>query len=168
MVVNIDDMSVLLRRRIEAGVLGPVFKAFAEEVGIDRAREVMGKAIVQIAREQGRALAQRSGSNDLTAFASAREPWTRDDALESEVLEHSDTGFSFNVTRCRYADMYREMGLSELGFILSCGRDFALSQGFSPDIKLTRTQTIMQGASHCDFRYKLQPRGESDDGADDR
>ena len=23
-----------------------------------------------------------------------------------------------------------------------------------PDIKVTRTQTIMQGASHCDFRYK--------------
>jgi hypothetical protein len=30
--------------------------------------------------------------------------------------------------------------------------------GFGPDIKLTRTQTIMQGASHCDFRYtRIKP-----------
>jgi len=27
---------------------------------------------------------------------------------------------------------------------------------FGSDIKLTRTQTIMQGASHCDFRYRRQ------------
>ena len=26
-------------------------------------------------------------------------------------------------------------------------------RGFNPDLKLTRTQTIMQGASHCDFRF---------------
>ena len=30
MTFNIDEMSVLDRRRIEAGVLGPVFRAFAE------------------------------------------------------------------------------------------------------------------------------------------
>jgi hypothetical protein len=24
-------------------------------------------------------------------------------------------------------------------------------------MKLTRTQTIMSGASHCDFRYRLEP-----------
>jgi hypothetical protein len=28
-----------------------------------------------------------------------------------------------------------------------------MAEGFGPDIQLTRTQTIMQGASHCDFRY---------------
>jgi hypothetical protein len=25
--------------------------------------------------------------------------------------------------------------------------------GFNPDLKLTRTQTVMEGASHCDFRF---------------
>jgi hypothetical protein len=27
-------------------------------------------------------------------------------------------------------------------------------------VQLTRTQTIMQGASHCDFRYKLKREKE--------
>ena len=32
--------------------------------------------------------------------------------------------------------------------------DFPMAEGFGPDVELTRTQTIMQGASHCDFRYR--------------
>jgi L-2-amino-thiazoline-4-carboxylic acid hydrolase len=32
--------------------------------------------------------------------------------------------------------------------------DFPFAEGLGPDIKFTRTQTIMQGASRCDFRYK--------------
>src|SRR6476620_505811 len=31
-----------------------------------------------------------------------------------------------------------------------------MAEGFGPDVKLTRTQTIMQGGSHCDFRYRRQ------------
>ena len=44
--------------------------------------------------------------------------------------------------------------IAELGDVLSCQRDAALIEGFNPDVTLTRTQTIMQGASHCDFRYR--------------
>lgn len=38
--------------------------------------------------------------------------------------------------------------------LLVCTADFATAEGFGPDIELTRTQTIMQGATHCDFRYR--------------
>ena len=89
----------------------------------------------------------------MRTFAQAKEPWTRNNALEIEVLAADDHRYSFNVTRCRYAEMYKELGIPELGSILSCGRDYAMSQGFNSHIKLSRSQTIMQGASHCDFRY---------------
>jgi hypothetical protein len=39
---------------------------------------------------------------------------------------------------------------------LSCARDYALIEGFNPDVSLKRTQTIMEGATHCDFRYCLK------------
>ncbi len=52
--------------------------------------------------------------------------------------------------------MYRDLGMANLGFALSCARDFALVEGFNPNIKLERTQTIMQGADHCDFRFTLR------------
>jgi hypothetical protein len=58
------------------------------------------------------------------------------------------------VRECRYAEFYKALGEPELGFLLVCTADFATADGFGPDVKLTRTQTIMQGASFCDFRYK--------------
>jgi hypothetical protein len=151
--INIDEMSVLDRRRIEAMILTPVFKAFAQELGEDKTREIMGRTIVQIAREQGRTLAKRTGASDLQAFARAKEPYTRGNTMEVEVLAADDRQYSFDVTRCKYAEMYNELGIPELGYILSCGRDYAMSQGFNSHIRLSRSQTIMQGASHCDFRY---------------
>jgi hypothetical protein len=72
------------------------------------------------------------------------------------MLTQSPTELSFNVTRCRYAEMYRSLGLEDLGGSLSCARDFALVEGFNPEIELKRTQTIMEGAAYCDFRFKLR------------
>ena len=79
--------------------------------------------------------------------------WTKGGALEIEVKEQSDTTFRFNVVKCRYAETYKAMGLGEIGHLLSCNRDGAFCEGYDPKLKLERTQTIMQGASHCDFKY---------------
>ena len=83
---------------------------------------------------------------ELAAFA-------RDDALDYRMIEQSQDAFAFDVTACRYAEFYKELGEPDLGFLLVCSADFDMAEGFGPDIKLARTQTIMQGASHCDFRY---------------
>jgi hypothetical protein len=74
--------------------------------------------------------------------------------MRIDVIEQNDERFAFDVVRCRYAEMYRALGIPELGAVLSCNRDAALIEGFNPDITLTRTQTIMQGAACCDFRYQ--------------
>jgi hypothetical protein len=70
-------------------------------------------------------------------------------------LELNDTRHFFNIARCRYADMYRELGMTDLGVVLSCGRDFKLVEGFNPRMRLIRTKTIMEGHDHCDFRITL-------------
>jgi hypothetical protein len=48
--------------------------------------------------------------------------------------------------------------MKDLGAILSCGRDGALGDGFNPRMRLVRTQTIMEGAGHCDFRYTMESK----------
>jgi hypothetical protein len=40
--------------------------------------------------------------------------------------------------------------------VLSCNRDGAFCEGYDERLKLQRTQTLMGGASHCDFRYQWQ------------
>ncbi len=167
---TLNEIGVLKRREIEARILAPLLNALAAEFGRERVMAIAKRVIVEIARQQGRALAQQVGGNTLHAFMQGKEAWVKGGALQIEVLSATETRYDFNVTRCRYAEMYRALGISELGSVLSCGRDFALGEGFNPDLTLTRSQTIMDGAPCCDFRYRLKnppgPRQSLDSEAD--
>jgi hypothetical protein len=151
-------IGILEQRRIEAGVIKPLVRAFEAELGREKTLAIVEGVIKTLARERGRQLAAEAPDTTLRGFAAMKEPWVRDNALEFEVLEEGEARYSYNVTRCRYAEMYRELGLAELGFTLSCNRDATLIEGFNPELQLTRTQTIMQGAPFCDFRYTRKPR----------
>ena len=89
-------------------------------------------------------------------MASAFAAFARGDAVDYSVRAQSPDTYEIDVTRCRYAQFYKELGEPELGFLLVCSSDFPFAEGLGSNIKLTRTQTIMQGASHCDFRYQRQ------------
>lgn len=151
------QMDMITKREIEAGILAPVLDALANEFGRDKVLAAAGEAIKELARQQGAALAANSKKKTLSEFACVLEQWKKGDALEIEMLEQSDERLFFNVTRCRYAELYKEMGIAHLGTILSCNRDYALIEGFNPDIVLERTQTIMEGDSCCDLRFYMKP-----------
>lgn len=150
---RLNEIGVLKRREIEARILKPLIEALSAEFGRERVLEVVRRTIIGIARSQGAALAEQMNGRGLAEFRDSLAAWTKDDALELEVLEQSEQRLSFNVRRCRYAEMYRALGIPELGALLSCNRDFSLIEGFNPEVTLTRTQTIMEGAAFCDFRY---------------
>ena len=142
------------QREIEARIVGPLIRAFATEIGEARTLEIVRNLIRELARNAGHDLARAVGEQSLEAFAQGLDRWKENGALEIDVLEQSPERLSFNVTRCRYAEMYNALGLADLGGSLSCERDHALIDGFNPNIELTRTQTIMEGASFCDFRFR--------------
>lgn len=147
-------LSLLERREIEARIVGPLIRAVEEELGEQKTLELLRRVIAGLARESGAELARAFGEASLGAFARCLDLWREGGALELEVLEQSDDRLEFNVTRCRFAELYRAMGLADLGASLSCQRDFALIEGFNPDVALKRTQTIMEGAPYCDFRFR--------------
>lgn len=153
---RLNAIGVLTRREIEARILAPLLEALGQEFGLERVLEIARQTIIDVARQQGAQLAQSMGGNDLERFAASLDAWKQDDAMHIDVLEQSEDRFAFNVTRCRYAEMYRLLGIPELGTLLSCNRDWALIQGFNPDVHLERTQTIMEGAPFCDFRYTMR------------
>jgi hypothetical protein len=154
-------LSLLQRREIEARIVGPLIRGFIGAMGRDAALEVVRGVIIGLAREAGEDLARRLGDASLSSFAQALDVWREGGALEIDLLEQSPERLAFNVTRCRYAEMYRALGLAELGGSLSCQRDFALVEGFNPGIELERTQTIMEGAPYCDFRFRARGQGHS-------
>ena len=149
------SVSVIEQAKIQAQVLVPLVKALQAELGEERANALVRKALGDTYRRHGEEFWRKKNENNVgKAIASAFATYARDDALEYRTIEQSQDAFALDVTGCRYAEFYKELGEPELGFLLVCTADFATSEGFGADIKLTRTQTIMQGASHCDFRYR--------------
>jgi len=158
-----DDLNqrigVLARREVEARILAPVIEAMARAFGRDAVHEILRQTIETLAREQGAALAAEYG-DDGAAFLETLQFWTRDDALEIEILHQDDKRLDFDVIRCRYAETYHALGIAELGKTLSCARDGAFIEGFNPKARLTRDQTILGGAPRCTFRYDFDAKDE--------
>ena len=150
---TLNRVGVLTRREIEARILAPLIAALGAEFGRERVIEIVRETIITLASTQGAALAGQMGGDSLDHLAKSLPAWTQDGALEIDVLQNDGQAFHYNVTRCRYAEMYRALGIPELGAVLSCNRDAALITGFNPDVAFERSQTLMGGASHCDFRY---------------
>jgi hypothetical protein len=155
------SVSVLRQAKIQAQVLVPLLKAMQAELGEERANAIARTALRDLYRRYGEEFWRAKNEENIgKAMTSAFATFARDDALDFEVKEQSQDAFDIDVRRCRYAEFYNAMGEPELGFLLVCSADFLMAEGFGPEIKLTRTQTIMQGASHCNFRYKRSRASE--------
>jgi hypothetical protein len=157
------NIPLLTRRRIEAEFARDLFAEMKTSLGEAEATRILANAIIRMARHAGAHMAGTEPPT-LDGFRAIQSQWSAEDALSVEVLESTPTTFHFNVTRCRYAEMYRELGLAQLGATLSCNRDGAFCEGYDPALKLTRTRTIMGGASHCDFRFERRPDEEGKGG----
>jgi hypothetical protein len=152
---------VLEQAKIQAQILVPLVKALQAELGEERANALVRRALGDLYRRYGEEFWRAKQETHLgKVMASAFATFARGDALDYRVREQSQDRFEIDVTGCRYAQFYQELGEPELGFLLVCSADFLMTEGFDPDIKLTRTQTIMQGASHCDFRFQRQSEAD--------
>jgi hypothetical protein len=153
------DIPLIEQVKIQAQVLVPLVKNLQAELGEERANAIVRGALGDLYRKYGEKWWRTQGAPTLgEKMASAFDMFAAGDALNYEVVKQAPDAFDVNVTECRYAEFYKEIGVPELGFLLTCSADFSMTEGFGTDVQLTRTQTIMQGASHCDFRYVLKPR----------
>jgi len=140
--------------KIQARVLVPLVKALQAELGEQRANAIVRKSLGGYFRELGgKFWRARGGDNVGDNMAVAFTHFAAGDALDYEVVKKSSDAFEVNVTGCRYAELYKKLGAPELGFLFVCSADADLAEGYGAGVELERTQTIMQGASHCDFRY---------------
>lgn len=150
-----DQLGILQRRRIEANIIAPIYRIMVREFGQERAAAIIEEAITEDARKAGaRFAASEPNGASLQTFIAIQELWEKDDALITETLVETEDEFTYQVHRCAYAEMYKDMGLADIGKLLSCTRDYEFIAGYDPSIELTRTQTVMEGAKHCDFSYK--------------
>jgi hypothetical protein len=150
-------ISHLQRRKIEGRVLVPFIETLKERLGEAAARELVDLTIRRLAVADGARWAEIYGHDIASLRRLAEELWAGGGGIDIELVGESDDHLDFNVRRCRYAEFYQEMGLSELGYRVCCNRDHAMLAGFNEGLELTRSQTLMEGAACCDFRYRKKP-----------
>ena len=156
------ELPTLVKRRIQAQVIGPIYAEMTAELGVAKASAILDSAIRKAAIAEGKHFAAKApgGVTSMADFIKLYDLWTHDGALEIEVLKATDDAFDFDVIRCQYAESYKAMGLGKIGHLMSCNRDGTFCEGYDPNIKLDRHDTIMAGAPRCTFRYRYEKAGD--------
>ena len=70
----------------------------------------------------------------------------------------SEAGVAFDVTLCPLADYFKDQDVPELTPHGACNLDYCAAHELGVD--LVRTQTIADGAAHCDFRWEFPAHRE--------
>lgn len=150
---NYVKVPLLQQREIEIKVLGPVIRAFAEEFGKEKTYDLVRKTMQGISRKLGNETSLDGGGLENLKLKCVSR-WTEGGALEVLMKEDSDSALSFDVTKCEFADLYKELGFGDIGALISCDRDAAFLEGFDPGLELLREKTLMGGDLLCDFCYR--------------
>ncbi len=139
--------SILEATRIQARAVIPIVKALEAELGKARAHAIVGKAIadnyVSWREKRGFEEDAHPKSADGPAFP-----------VEQNVVVDEADAYGHDITACAFADYFRSIGEPEVGALMCCGVDFAAEARMRPGWDFERTQTRMEGAPHCDFRWK--------------
>lgn len=152
-----DGLSLLEQVKIQAEVLLPVLRRLRSELGRVKANALVAEALRDWQRsvhEQIAAETPGEGWTKLGAMVAAKTPAIGDAiAIEWGAVDLPNT-MEFTITRCAFADFFRALGEPELGALLTCEGDLHEVAAVG-GIELRRSQTIMQGAAYCDFRYRM-------------
>ena len=149
-----EKLSELDAVKIKARAVIPIVRALELEIGYERAHSIVGRAIAESHAEwQSKALSTR---NAHPRDNNIEEQFP----IEAEVVEDTESTFAINMTRCGFAEYFRRIGAADVGALLTCGVDFTTEAVLRPEWEFRRSQTIMAGASHCDFRWRLRGPAE--------
>lgn len=132
--------------KIQARAVIPIVRALEARIGVVEAHQLVGDAIANAWADHVQA---HSDTSDHPRGA-VESPFP----VERVIARDSADEYAVNMTRCGFADYFRSIGAADVGALLTCGVDYEVERRLRPDWTFTRTQTLMQGASHCDFCWR--------------
>lgn len=157
-----SDLPLIDRVRIQAEVLVPLVRTLRAELGEARTYDLLRRTLGPMFREAGERFFTEANRETLGAMGAHADASAAAEAVSFDMRRPDESVMEADVTHCRYAELFQALGEPELGFLFVCNSDFGIYDAF-PGVEIERTQTIMQGASHCDFRYRFggsKPRSE--------
>jgi hypothetical protein len=152
-------ISLLDEVKLQAAVILPILRSLRAEVGKEKADRIVGDSLRTWARDLYHRIGESKPGSPRQKWDAV---WAEDmrprigDAVDRDMLKDDGAVREYNITRCQYAEFFRGLGEPELGGILLCDSDFHIADVAGSSIEFNRTQTIMQGAAYCDFRYRFK------------
>ncbi len=147
------DLSMYERLEIAMRYAVPLLRDLQAELGED---VVLDALRARLERRIEAAAAEASPPPDLAdhhdRMVSGFAMFAVGDVLDYEVIASDAQRVDVDVHACGYARLMAELDATDLGHLLICSEDDvgAARSG----MELVRTQTRMQGGSHCDFRFR--------------
>jgi len=91
---------------------------------------------------------------DLHAFCDRLDRGCAGSHRWERVMDEPDrVGYRF--TRCMWAEVYRELGEPELGFVICAGDEPAV-KSYNPGLGFSRTKVLMNGDEICDHVFCVE------------
>jgi predicted ArsR family transcriptional regulator len=149
------------RVKLQAEVLVPLLRHLRAELGEEAANGLVYPVLRTCMRDWISDIASSASDDPTENFHKTSEALATlfQGEVDLEVLEDNAENLTVDVTGCRYADFFRHLGEPELGAILTCELDNHIVDLSAPNVTLSRTATIMNGAARCPFRYRFE-RGD--------
>jgi hypothetical protein len=154
------NISLLDKTKIQAQVLVPVMRALRAELGREKADAIVRDALRGWSKQLFAGIGNGIEGSPWRKFAKMSNSLA-DVTLREVTLDmhrNDKEAQEFDVTSCRFAEFFRALGEPELGALLVCQTDVDIAAAGGSDVSFSRTQTLMQGGSCCNFRYKFERR----------
>jgi predicted hydrocarbon binding protein len=140
--------SIFSAVKIQSRVVIPIIRELEKEIGKERAHALIGRAIANAYVDY----------RELKGFEENFHPRMEQEfdngfPVEREVIDDTEETYGYNITGCEFAEYFRSIGEPEIGALMTCGVDYAAEELIRSERDFKRTQTRMQGAPHCDFRW---------------
>ncbi len=146
-----DDLPFIDRISIQMEYAVPLIRDLQQILGEEQVNAALAE---RIERQREAAKREAEGQTpDLSNLSAAFDMYGEGGGYDGyEVLENDGERYDVNVRGCGYAKMMERLGARDIGPLLICNLDYvAADRG---GVELTRTQTCMQGAEYCDFRFR--------------
>lgn len=111
--------------------------------------EVAARGLAQLHRRRWRQRAQELGKDDLDTYLRLR--FLSNPLVTCGVRFEGATAV-LRVSRCLWAEKFRELDAADLGYVLCCRMGEYSARGFNPAFGRSLRSTLMQGDTHCDYR----------------
>lgn len=157
---QVDPGTDLLSKvKIQAQVLVPLVRALRAELGPDKADALVKDALRDWSAELFAAIGRQIDGPPREKWAAMHKAMGEISAKDVRVeLRRQDReALEFDITACRFAEFFRALGEPDIGALLMCATDIDIAAAGGNEVEFTRTQTIMQGAAYCNFRYRFAP-----------